>query len=120
MLVSSLPKALVATQVNRAESVRSSFLILKSDSTPVGRISSRIVYLIDLNRISFIIDYIDFVSQYENYLGSLFESNRLLFMFHKMPIGFSPLASHWRTAGSPRRAVWFLNLISNCGGAAND
>jgi hypothetical protein len=34
-----------------------------------------------------------------------------------MPIGFSPLASHCSTAGSPRRAVWFLNLISNCGGA---
>ena len=45
MLVSSLPKALVATQVNKAESVRSSFLILKSDRTPVGKISSRIVYL---------------------------------------------------------------------------
>ena len=33
-------------------------------------------------------------------------------------MGFSPLASHCRTAGSPRRAVWFLNLISNCGGAS--
>ena len=45
MLVSSLPNALVATQVNSAESLRSSFLILKSDNTPVGRISSRMVYL---------------------------------------------------------------------------
>ena len=45
MLVSSLPNALVATQVNSAESLRSSFLMLKSDNTPVGRISSRIVYL---------------------------------------------------------------------------
>lgn len=45
MLVSSLPKAFVATQVKRAESLRSSFLMLKSDSTPVGRISSRMVYL---------------------------------------------------------------------------
>lgn len=44
-------------------------------------------------------------------------SNLLLFMFHKMPIGFSPCASHCNTAGSPRRAVWFLSLISNCGGA---
>ena len=43
--MSSLPNALVATQVNSAESLRSSFLILKSDNTPVGRISSRMVYL---------------------------------------------------------------------------
>lgn len=39
------------------------------------------------------------------YLGSLLESKRLLFMFQRMPIGFSPLASHCKTAGSPRRAV---------------
>ena len=52
-----------------------------------------------------------------NYRGSLLESNRLLFMFQRIPMGFSPLASHWRTLGSPRRAVWFLNLMSNCGGA---
>ena len=45
MLVSSLPNALVATQEKRAESVRSSFLMLRSDSTPVGKISSRMVYL---------------------------------------------------------------------------
>ena len=45
MLVSSLPKELVATQVKRAESSRSTDLILKSDRTPFGNISSRIVYL---------------------------------------------------------------------------
>ena len=45
MLVSSLPNALVATQVKSAESVRSSLLTLRSERTPVGRISSRIVYL---------------------------------------------------------------------------
>ena len=71
MLVSSLPKALVATQVNKAVSVRSVLLIDKLDMTPLGKISSRIV-----NR------------------GSDFESKRMLFMFHKIPIGFSPLASH--------------------------
>lgn len=45
MLVSSLPNALVATQVKRAESVRSELFILRSERTPLGRISSRIVYL---------------------------------------------------------------------------
>ena len=45
MLESSLPKALVATQLNRAESERSVLLMLRSDKTPLGKISSRIVYL---------------------------------------------------------------------------
>lgn len=43
MLVSSLPNALVATQVNRAESLLSVLLMLRSDSTPLAKISSRIV-----------------------------------------------------------------------------
>lgn len=45
MLVSSLPKALVATQVKSAESPLSVALILKSDKTPLGKISSWMVYL---------------------------------------------------------------------------
>ena len=102
--MSSLPNALVATQVNSAESLRSSFLILKSDNTPVGRISSRMVYLQQFGHFCHI--FIQIYSKiYKNYLGSLLESSRLLFMFHKMPMGFSPLASHCSTAGSPRRAV---------------
>ena len=44
--MSSLPKALVATQVKRAESARSSLLMLRSESTPVGRLSPRMVYLL--------------------------------------------------------------------------
>lgn len=47
ILVSSLPNAFVATQVKRAESVLSVLFILKSDNTPFGSISSRIVYLIN-------------------------------------------------------------------------
>lgn len=43
ILVSSLPKALVATQVKRAESLLSVLLMLRSDSTPFANISSRIV-----------------------------------------------------------------------------
>lgn len=70
MLVSSLPKALVATHVNNAESDRSVRLILKPERTPLAKISSRIVYLLSL------------------------DSNRLLLIFHKIPIGFSPFASH--------------------------
>ena len=45
MLVSSIPNAFVASQVKSAESVRSVCLILRSDKTPFGSISSRIVYL---------------------------------------------------------------------------
>ena len=40
ILASSLPKALVAIQVNRAESLRSVRLIDRLDMTPSGRISS--------------------------------------------------------------------------------
>lgn len=94
MLVSSLPNALVATQVKSAESERSVRLMLKSESTPWGKISSLIVYRV-----------------------SPFGSRRLLLMFQRMPIGFSPLASHCSTAGSPRRDVWLRSLISNWGGA---
>lgn len=94
MLVSSLPKALVATQVNMAESDLSVRLILKSDKTPFGKISSLIVYRL-----------------------SPFGSKRLLLMFHKIPMGFSPLASHCKTAGSPLLEVWLRYLTSNCGGA---
>lgn len=83
MLVSSLPKAFVATHVNNAESPRSVLLILKSERTPLGKISSLMVYLLSAD------------------LGS----RRLLLMFQRMPIGFSPRASHCNTAGSPRRAV---------------
>ena len=45
MLVSSLPNALVATQVKRAESALSDLLILIVDRTPSVTISSRTVYL---------------------------------------------------------------------------
>jgi hypothetical protein len=45
MLVSSIPNAFVASQVKSAESVRSVCLILRSERTPFGSISSRIVYL---------------------------------------------------------------------------
>jgi hypothetical protein len=45
MLVSSIPNAFVASQVKSAESVRSVCLMLRSDRTPFGSISSRIVYL---------------------------------------------------------------------------
>jgi hypothetical protein len=38
---SALPKALVATHVNWAELVRSSFFMLKYDNTPVSKNSSR-------------------------------------------------------------------------------
>lgn len=51
MLVSSDPKELVATQVNKAESPLSDRFMLKSDKTPLGRISSRIVYLKKKNEI---------------------------------------------------------------------
>ena len=34
------------------------------------------------------------------YLGSTLASNLLLFMFHNIPIGFSPLASHCSTVFS--------------------
>lgn len=94
MLASSLPNALVATQVNSAESARSVRLMDRLDITPDGRISSRIVYRL-----------------------SVLGSRRILFMFHKIPIGFSPLASHCNTAGSPRRAVWLRNFSANSGGA---
>lgn len=50
-------------------------------------------------------------------LSSSLESNRLLFIFHTIPIGFSPLAIHSKTAGWPFSEVWFLALISKCGGA---
>jgi hypothetical protein len=95
MLESSLPNALVATQENRAESERSVLLMLKSERTPLGKISSRIVYL-DQRAIT------NFAKKFDgiNYLLSLLGSNLLLFMFHRIPIGFSPLASHWRTVGS--------------------
>lgn len=83
MLVSSLPNAFVARQVKRAESERSVRLMLKSLSTPLGRISSRIVYL----------------------LSADFGSSRLLLIFQMIPIGFSPFAWHCRTAGSPRLEV---------------
>lgn len=71
ILVSSDPKALVATHVKSALSPRSVRLIDKSERMPPGKISSRIVYLL-----------------------SDFGSKRILFMFHKIPIGFSPRASH--------------------------
>jgi len=58
-----------------------------------------------------------FKSMMNEYLGSVFPSNRLLFMFHKIPIGFSPLAIHWSTVLSPFSAVWDLVLISKEGGA---
>ncbi len=45
---------------------------------------------------------------------------RLLFMFQRIPMGFSPLASHCRTVDSPLRAVWDLVLISKDGGAGNN
>jgi hypothetical protein len=45
MLVSSLPNALVATQVKRAESALSDLLMLIVDRTPSVTISSRTVYL---------------------------------------------------------------------------
>jgi hypothetical protein len=45
ILVSSIPNAFVASQVKSAESVRSVCLMLRSDRTPFGSISSRIVYL---------------------------------------------------------------------------
>ena len=45
MLLSSDPKELVATHVNKAVSPLSVLLILKSDKTPLGKISSLIVYL---------------------------------------------------------------------------
>lgn len=96
MLVSSLPKALVATQVKMAESDLSVLLILKSDKTPFGKISSLIVYRL-----------------------SPLGSKRLLLIFHKIPMGFSPLASHCNTAGSPLLEVWLRYLTSNCGGARN-
>ncbi len=44
--VSSLPKALVATHVKRAESPRSVLLMLIVDKTPSAWISSRMVYLV--------------------------------------------------------------------------
>ena len=46
-------------------------------------------------------------------------SSRLLFMFHRIPIGFSPFASHCSTVDSPFSAVCFLVLISKEGGAEN-
>lgn len=45
ILVSSLPKEFVATQVNNAESSRLVCRMLKSDRTPCTSISSLIVYL---------------------------------------------------------------------------
>lgn len=78
IVVSSEPKELVATHVNSAESVRSVLLMLRSDSTPFAKISSLIVYLL-----------------------SLLGSSLFLFMFHIIPMGFSPLASHCKTVGSP-------------------
>ena len=51
------------------------------------------------------------------YLGSTLVSNLLLFIFHKIPIGFSPLASHCKTVFSEINAVCVRFLISNCGGA---
>jgi len=51
------------------------------------------------------------------YLGSTPASNLLLFMFHKMPIGSSPLASQVNTVFSEISAVWVLFFISNEGGA---
>ena len=82
MLVSSDPNAFVATHVKRAVSVRSDRFTLRSLTTPLLRISSRIVYL-----------------------GSALGSNRFPSRLHKIPMGFSPLASHCKMAGSPRRAV---------------
>lgn len=52
ILVSSLPNAFVATHVKRAESVLSVLFILKSDNTPFGNISSRIVYLVNNESLS--------------------------------------------------------------------
>lgn len=52
-----------------------------------------------------------------SYLLLLVGSMRWLFLFHRIPIGFSPFASHWRTEGSPRLAVWLRSLISKVGGA---
>lgn len=65
ILVSSEPNALVATHVKRALSERSVRLMLKSETTPPGRISSLIVYR-----------------------GSDLGSSRLLFMFQIIPMGY--------------------------------
>jgi len=53
----------------------------------------------------------------KGYLEPLVGSILWSFLFHKIPIGFSPLAAHCNTVGSPRRAVWFRNFVSKVGGA---
>ena len=50
--VSSLPKALVATHVNKAESLLSVRLMLIVERTPSAWISSRMVYLKDYGLVS--------------------------------------------------------------------
>ena len=97
MLVSSDPNAFVATQVKSAVSVRSARLTLRSLRTPFDKMSSLMVYP-----------------------GSDFGSSLFPSRLHRIPIGFSPLASHWRTADSPLRAVRLRNLISNWGGAETE